>query len=127
MAGTDSRTNSFLLICAGRSSGFFCLSKAFSFFQKYNYCVSGHYLSSCFYLKHTKFRRLGSVSIFMWNLLCWAQSMALVPVFGLPPEDGDRTQSPKRVLFLIKTGRWIMSRNKITVLMHHRHKLLDFI
>jgi hypothetical protein len=29
--------------------------------------------------------------------------------------------------FEMKTGRWIMSRNIIFVLMYHRHKLLDFI
>jgi hypothetical protein len=32
-----------------------------------------------------------------------------------------------RTVFLIKTGRWIMSRNIILVLMYHRHKLLDLV
>jgi hypothetical protein len=45
-------------------------------------CVSGHHPSSCFYLKHTTFRRLDSVSIFGWNLLTWAQSMELDPISG---------------------------------------------
>jgi hypothetical protein len=38
-----------------------------------------------FYLKHTKFWRLDSVSVFRWNLLSWAQSIEL----------DDRIQSPK--------------------------------
>jgi hypothetical protein len=46
----------------------------------YNYCVSGHYPSSCYYLQHPMFQRLGSVSIFRWNLLSWAQSIQLVPI-----------------------------------------------
>jgi hypothetical protein len=44
-----------------------------------NYCVSGHYPSACFYLKHTTLRRVDSVSVFKWNLLSWAQSIGLVP------------------------------------------------
>jgi hypothetical protein len=46
------------------------------------YCVSGHYTSSCFCLKSTKFRRLDSVSVFRWNLLSWSQSIELVPISG---------------------------------------------
>jgi hypothetical protein len=48
----------------------------------YNYYVSGHYPSSCFYLKHIKFWRLDFVFDFKWNLLSWAQSIELVPVSG---------------------------------------------
>jgi hypothetical protein len=33
----------------------------------------------------------------------------------------------QRKVFLDKTGRWIMSRNIIFVLMYHCHKLLDLI
>jgi hypothetical protein len=46
----------------------------------YNYCVSRRYPSSCFYLKHTTFRRLYSVSVFRLNLVSWAQSLELVPI-----------------------------------------------
>jgi hypothetical protein len=42
--------------------------------------ISGHYPSSCNYLKHTTFRRLDSVSVFRWNLLSWSQSIQLVPI-----------------------------------------------
>jgi hypothetical protein len=35
-----------------------------------------------FYLKHTTFRRLYSVSVFRWNLLSWDQSIELVPISG---------------------------------------------
>jgi hypothetical protein len=38
----------------------------------YNYCVSGHYPLSCFYLKHTSSWRLDFVSVSRWNLLSWA-------------------------------------------------------
>jgi hypothetical protein len=44
--------------------------------------VSGHYLLSRFYLKHTVVRRLDSVSIFRWNLLSWVQPTELVPISG---------------------------------------------
>lgn len=37
----------------------------------YNFRVSGHYLSRCFYLKHTMFLGLDSVSVPTWNLLIW--------------------------------------------------------
>jgi hypothetical protein len=37
------------------------------------------------------------------------------------PEDGDRIQSPKCLVFYIKTGRWIMFRNIIFVLMYHHY------
>jgi hypothetical protein len=47
----------------------------------YNRRVSGHYQSSCFYLRLVMFRRLDSVSVLMWNLLGWAQSIQ-VPVYG---------------------------------------------
>jgi hypothetical protein len=30
-----------------------------------------------------------------------------------------------RLIFLFKTGRRIMSKNTVIVLIHHRHKLLD--
>jgi hypothetical protein len=46
----------------------------------YNHCVSRHYPPSCFYLKHTAFRILDSVSVFRWNLLSWTQSTELVPI-----------------------------------------------
>jgi hypothetical protein len=42
----------------------------------------------------------------------------------VPPEDGDRIQSPKHCV-LIKTGRWMMSRNTKVVLIYHYQKLLD--
>jgi hypothetical protein len=48
----------------------------------YNYCVSGHYTSSCFYSKHITFRKLDSLSVFRWNLLSWAQLIELVPISG---------------------------------------------
>jgi hypothetical protein len=32
-----------------------------------------------FYLKHTAFRKLDSVSVFRWNLLNWTQSVEFVP------------------------------------------------
>jgi hypothetical protein len=35
-----------------------------------------------FYLKHTSFRRLDSVSVFRWNLLSWAEPIELVPISG---------------------------------------------
>jgi hypothetical protein len=41
--------------------------------KSYNYCISGHYPSSCFYFKHTMFHRPDFLSIFLWNLLSWAQ------------------------------------------------------
>jgi hypothetical protein len=46
------------------------------------YCVSGPYLLSYFNLKHIAYRRLDSVSVFRWNLLCWAQWIELVPISG---------------------------------------------
>jgi hypothetical protein len=42
----------------------------------------GHYPTSCFYLKHTTFRRADSISAFRWNLLSWAQSIELIPISG---------------------------------------------
>jgi hypothetical protein len=48
----------------------------------YSYCVSGHYPSSRFYLKHTAFRRLSSSSVFRLNLLSWVQSIELVSITG---------------------------------------------
>jgi hypothetical protein len=54
-------------------------------YNLYNYYVSGHYQSSCFYLKHTALRRLGSLSVFSWNLVSWAKSVELVPIHGLFP------------------------------------------
>jgi hypothetical protein len=47
----------------------------------YNYYVSGRYSTSCSYPKHTTLRRLGSVSVFRWNLISWAKSVELVPIF----------------------------------------------
>jgi hypothetical protein len=44
--------------------------------DRYNYCVFGHYPSSCIYLKHM-FQRLDTVSIFRRNLLTWANSLSL--------------------------------------------------
>jgi hypothetical protein len=43
------------------------------------YCVSEHYLSSYFYLKHNV-SETGSVSVFRWILLSWAQSIKLVSI-----------------------------------------------
>jgi hypothetical protein len=37
---------------------------------------------TCFYFKHTTFRRLDSISVFRWNLLIWAQTIELVPISG---------------------------------------------
>jgi hypothetical protein len=81
--------------CGGRNRihlAFVCL---FNFVVSY-YCISEHYLSSCFYLNHTMFRRLNSVLFFRWKLLRWAQPIELVP----SPE----TQN---------------------VFIYHRHKLLE--
>jgi hypothetical protein len=47
-----------------------------------------------------------------------------------PPEIGpspfDVVQLSRFVVFSIRTGRWIMSRNTMLILTYHRHKLLDF-
>jgi hypothetical protein len=43
------------------------------------------------------------------------------------PEDGDRIQSSQTFCFKYVTGRWIMSRNTIIVLIYHRHKLLGIM
>jgi hypothetical protein len=57
---------------------------------QHNYCVSGHYPLSCFYSKHTAFRRLDSASVLRWNLLSpeigtrsldWAQLRRFITVF----------------------------------------------
>jgi hypothetical protein len=44
-----------------------------------------------------------------------------------PPEDGDRIQSPKRCILNKETGRWIMSRIVIVIIIYHRHKPIDSI
>jgi hypothetical protein len=81
--------------------------------------------TSCFYLKHTIFRGLDSVSIFRWNVLSWAQSMVWREWLALstgPNWVGPtwrRRQNPvsETLCVLNKTGqRIIMSRNTITVL-----------
>jgi hypothetical protein len=76
-----------------------------------------------FYLKHMTFQRLDSVSVFRWNLLSWAQSIELVPI----SIDEHRIQSPESCVLNRRTGRWIISRNTIIVLIYHLHKLLDHI
>jgi hypothetical protein len=48
----------------------------------FNYCLSGYYPPSCYSLKHAMFRRLNSVSVFRWNLLSYAQSIELVPIYA---------------------------------------------
>jgi hypothetical protein len=48
-------------------------------------------------LNITTFRRLDSVPVFKWNPHSWAQSIELVQSYP------------------VKTGRWIMSRNKVIV------------
>jgi hypothetical protein len=40
----------------------------------------------------------------------------------LLPDNGDRLQSPKRRVFLIKNIRWIMSKKFVILTTHHRHK-----
>jgi hypothetical protein len=47
-----------------------------------------------FYFKHTAFRRLDSVFVFRQNLLSWAQSIELVPIFGHLNQHHDRVQEP---------------------------------
>jgi hypothetical protein len=47
---------------------------------QYNYCVSGHYPSSCFYVKYTAFQKLDSISVLRPNLPSWAQLIELVPI-----------------------------------------------
>jgi hypothetical protein len=76
-----------------------------------------------FYLKHTTFRSLDSVWVFRWNLHSWTRSIELVPI----SEGGHRIQSPKRRVLNKNTGRWIMSRNTIIILIYHLRKLLDLI
>jgi hypothetical protein len=58
------------------------ITKSSKLTANYNHCVSGHYPSFHFYLKHTMFRILVSVSVFRWNLLSWAQSSELVLISG---------------------------------------------
>jgi hypothetical protein len=56
--------------------------------NQYGCYVLGHYPSCCLYLKktpvffpeNTAFRKLGSVSVLRQNLLCWAQSIELIPI-----------------------------------------------
>jgi hypothetical protein len=76
----STHTYGYIYLCyeADMKSGFLF----FYLFIAYSYCLSGQYLLSCFYLKHTTFRRLNSVSIFRWNLLSWAQSIELFPISG---------------------------------------------
>jgi hypothetical protein len=56
----------------------------------------------CFWTLLTKayVSETGNVSVFRWNLLSWAQSIELVPIFG--PEDGDRIQSLKNFVLNYK-------------------------
>jgi hypothetical protein len=42
------------------------------------------------------------------------------------PDDGDRLQSPKRRVFLIKDRRWLMSKKFVILTTHHRHKPSEF-
>jgi hypothetical protein len=35
-----------------------------------------------FYLRRAAFWKLDSITVFRWNLLIWAQSIELVPIFG---------------------------------------------
>jgi hypothetical protein len=40
------------------------------------------YKPSRFFPQNTTFRKLGSVSVLRQNLLCWAQSIELIPISG---------------------------------------------
>jgi hypothetical protein len=61
-----------------------------------------------FCLKYN-FLGTGSVSVFKWNLLRWAQYIDLIPVSG--PE----------------TEGWMVSRIVVVILIYHRHKPADII
>jgi hypothetical protein len=57
------------------------------------------------------------------HLFWLAQWIVLVPIFGvLLPDDGDKLQSPKRRVFLIKDIQWIKSKKFVVLTKHHRHK-----
>jgi hypothetical protein len=63
--------------------------------------VSGQYPMSCFYFKHTTFRRLDFAFFFRWNLLSWAQLIELVPISRPWTSSSDWTQLS---MFHLKTG-----------------------
>jgi hypothetical protein len=115
----------------------------------YKYYVSGHYPSSCFYLKHRP------VYISKHNVsetaLCFRHQVKptqLAPIDRASPYLRTPVPAPRwgiqtkhstnhlrelrqnikilKTLHVWGTGRWIMSRNIIFVLMYHRHKLHVF-
>jgi hypothetical protein len=82
----------------------------------YKYYVFGHYPSSRpFFKKPQRFGEIGASSIY------WIQ----LSRFYLRTE----TESSLRNVVVFKkwTGRWIMSKNIIPVIIYHRHKCLDLI
>jgi hypothetical protein len=93
---------------------------------------------SVFYLKH-KFLRLDSVSAFRWNLhswflLCWFNKpywcCCWYPETEIVSNIVDSTwrwrQNPvsEALLFKWKTGRWLMSKIVIVLLIYHSHKYM---
>jgi hypothetical protein len=58
--------------------------------MKHNYCDSEHYPLPCFYLKHTTFRILDSVSVVRWSLLSWVQLIELMCISYIPSSQSFR-------------------------------------
>jgi hypothetical protein len=107
------------------------------------YWLFWHYLSYCLYLFKTTFQKLEKIFVlapseglccvlFIYPALClvlcpeietssidWAQLSKLF-AWGR-----SRVQSPKRCFKEIKSGRWIISKRSIIVLIYHGHALLD--
>jgi hypothetical protein len=54
----------------------------------------------------------------------WGLDLSIGPnrVGVLLPDDGDRLQSPKLRVFLIRDRRWIMSKKSVILTTRHRHK-----
>jgi hypothetical protein len=79
---------------------------------KYQYYVSGHYPSSCLYLKTVLFIfSKHNVSETGFYLRLQVKPTQLGPINRASP--------------YLRTRRWIMSKNIILGLMYHRHKLLE--
>jgi hypothetical protein len=66
---------------------------------------------ACFYLIHTAFRRLDPVSVFRWKLLMIPINRATLYLLMSADRETETEFSLRNVVFYIKTGRWIMSRN----------------
>jgi hypothetical protein len=65
-----------------------------------------------------EYEEIITFSGFVPPLYAWEFGTISIAPLSVPPEDGDRIQSPKRC---------IMSRNTITVLLYYRHRLLHMI